>query len=92
MNCVAFAARIAYGVEVICTPPSTATASPTATVAAAAGDANCDSAVTAADVTALVRNIVLDARVTCGLDDVNGDGVLDAPDVDALLLAIFDQP
>jgi len=56
------------------------------------GDANCDGRITAADMPALIRNIITGERAACGLDDVNGDKSVDVSDIDPLVGRIFDEP
>lgn len=71
---------------------TTPTPSPTPTVTGARGDSNCDGSVTAADTSALIRNVITGERAPCGLDDVNGDGRVDDSDIDPLVGVIFDEP
>lgn len=78
-------------------PSSTATptaspAPPTPTSTATAGgpkrgDANCDGAISAADVTALVRALGVEPP-PCGAD-TNGDGDVDTDDLNAVVTALF---
>jgi hypothetical protein len=53
------------------------------------GDANCDGAVEAADVSALVVFYATASRASCGGDDANGNGIIDTGDFQALIVRIF---
>ncbi len=69
--------------------PTVAAATPTATLGPF-GDANCDGRITAADLTVLAILISARDRAPCRLDDINGDGVLDAHDIFGVTEAIFE--
>ena len=74
------------------TPTATASTSATATLSptpALNGDANCDAAFTAADLTGLILQI--GQTPTCGAD-LTGDGQLTLDDAEALERLIFDGP
>lgn len=66
---------------------ATPSASPSPTPRYLLGDANCDAHVSAPDLTALLTLIDAGAAPRCGAD-ANGDGVLDADDVTATIVAI----
>jgi len=74
------------------TDPPTATRTPTAspmpTRSAARGDANCDRKVNAADLTGLAL-ILGGAPSDCGAD-ANADGIVDAADIAATLVLVFE--
>ena len=53
------------------------------------GDANCDDALNAADLPALVQVIGSGTRAQCLGDDADGSGTIDSADIRALLTAIF---
>jgi cysteine-rich repeat protein len=53
------------------------------------GDASCDERVTAADVIALTSLLARSERASCGEDDANHDGNLDAADLPILVSGIF---
>ena len=76
------------------TPHATATptppVSPTPAGVFAAGDANCDEAVTAADLPALIEEISRGGSPTCG-SDANRDHAIDATDIEATLGVIFER-
>ena len=46
----------------------------------------------AADMPALIRNVITGERAACGLDDVNGDLRLDGSDIQPLIDALFGEP
>ena len=56
-----------------------------------AGDANCDDAVTAADVTELVHLIATGGRASCGLDDPSKNEEVDEADLPPTIALIFDS-
>lgn len=58
--------------------------------AALPGDANCDNRLDSADIAALIANFV--GPVTCPDADVNGDGVVSAADLPALLRLLGGPP
>jgi hypothetical protein len=66
------------------TPPATATPLPPAI----AGDGNCDTLVTAADLSALVLDLAGDGFAVCG-SDANRSGSVEADDVGALIGMLF---
>ena len=67
----------------------TNTPTPTATPLPAAGDVNCDGAVGAADLTALIVVLSTDTPGPCGTGDVDGNGSLDADDLRTLIGLLF---
>lgn len=71
------------------TPTATPTPTSTPTVAHRAGDANCDGAVTAADLSAVIDNLALGTPPSCG-SDADGNGALDSGDVDATIRLLFE--
>ncbi|MFQ5665255.1 MAG: hypothetical protein ACE5I7_02370 [Candidatus Binatia bacterium] len=78
------------------TPVATATGTPTPSASPSStptpglsGDGNCDGAVTAADLPALVRLLGQTLRGSCPLADTNGDGVVDEADVAATAVTQF---
>lgn len=73
-------------------PLPSITPSPTSTPTPARGDANCDGRVGAADVIALIVDVVAGERAPCGLDDVDGNGHVDSSDLAALFPALFGAP
>jgi hypothetical protein len=79
---------------VVPTVTSSETPSPTASATAGAAlhpaDANCDQAVSAADVTAFLQAFSSTAVVGCNAD-VDGDGSLTAGDLRRLNAAIFED-
>jgi len=56
------------------------------------GDANCDDALSAADVSEIARLIGVDGTGDCGLADANCDGAVNEADEDVLIAALFDTP
>jgi len=84
----------------VITPPETVTPTPTplggspvptpSAEVTAAGDANCDGLITAADLTALVSLIATPQTLWCGAD-VNQDEKLDSGDVTALISTLFES-
>jgi CSLREA domain-containing protein len=82
------------------TPTAAATASPTESPTAAstptetpvrlAGDANCDGAISAADIAA-VRRQMMDGIPRCG-GDLDGDGTITAGDLAVLVALLFGDP
>jgi hypothetical protein len=73
------------------TASATATASATPSVDAAPGDANCDGRRGAADVVGIVTLLPGADPGPCGAD-ADGNGFVDAADLDVLILSIFDGP
>ena len=76
------------------TPTPTATPKPSATFTPSgtpgpSGDANCDGRTTVADLTAVALLISTGDRAPCGLDDVNGDGIVNAVDLSEVVEALF---
>jgi hypothetical protein len=53
------------------------------------GDANCDEAVNAADLPALIIPLTTGDDSPCRLADANDDGHVDEADLDAVISAIF---
>ena len=70
------------------TPTATETEVPTATPVALAGDANCDAAVTAADLTSIVDLAAADSGPVCGAD-IDADGQVNEADLVALANSLF---
>jgi hypothetical protein len=70
----------------LATATATAVPTPTATpVAGLRGDANCDGRLSAADPTALLVTLATGDGTSCGLEDANGDGQVDADDVGTVI-------
>lgn len=55
------------------------------------GDANCDTRVSAADVTAVVKLLPAAVPGACNGADVNGDGVVDVRDLPVVVAALFGE-
>jgi hypothetical protein len=71
------------------TPTPTPTATPTPLEIMQPGDANCDEAVNAADLPALIIPLTTGDDSPCRLADANDDGHVDEADLDAVISAIF---
>jgi hypothetical protein len=71
------------------TPSRTPTARPT-TAAGDRGDANCDARLGAADVIAVVTAIGAGGAVECAGADADGDGTVDAEDVERAIALLFE--
>jgi len=56
------------------------------------GDANCDDALSAADLTEMARLSDMGVVATCEQADADCDGDVDAVDIDVLVASLFDSP